>query len=216
MRDDNQPLFIVFAGPNGSGKSTLKRDSEHDSDFPERYINADEIKKETGCTDLEAQAKAAQECEDALNNEESFAFETVFSHPSKLELMQCAKESGYWVRLYFMCLQDAELNVDRVDKRVSSGGHSVPADKIKSRYDRSMQLLQQSFNLADEAMVFNNSLENPELIARKTSDGKVHIYPLHEKDSRSKWTKEAINSLLGINEPTLLNNNHLPRKGHGR
>jgi predicted ABC-type ATPase len=30
-------------------------------------------------------------------NRVSFAFETVFSHPSKLKLMQRAKESGYWV-----------------------------------------------------------------------------------------------------------------------
>ena len=67
MKNDNQPLFIVFAGLNGSGKSTLKRDSEHDYNFPERYINADEIKKETGCTNLEAQATAAQECEDSMN-----------------------------------------------------------------------------------------------------------------------------------------------------
>jgi predicted ABC-type ATPase len=200
MKDDNQPLFIVFAGPNGSGKSTFKRDLEHDSDFPELYINADEIKKDTGCSDFEAQAKAAQECEDALENRESFAFETVFSHPSKLELMQRAKQLGYWVRLHFMCLQDAELNVERVNMRVETGGHSVPVDKIKSRYNRSMQLLSQSFLLADEAMVFNNSLADPKLIAQKTSDGRVLIYPLHEKDSRSNWTKEKIKKLLGINE----------------
>jgi predicted ABC-type ATPase len=201
----------VFAGPNGSGKSTFKRNLEDDPDFPKRHINADEIKENTGCTDLEAQAKAAQECEDALTKRESFAFETVFSHPSKLELMQRAKESGYWVRLYFMCLEDAEINVDRVNIRVNSGGHSVPEDKIKSRYDRSMQLLQQSFNLADEAVVSNNSLENPELIAEKTRDGKVHIYPLHDKDSRSKWTKEKIKALLGINGQGHFNSHRLKK-----
>jgi predicted ABC-type ATPase len=205
MKENEQPLFIVFAGPNGSGKSTFKRDSEHDPDFPERYINADEIKKDTECTDLEAQAKAAQECEEALENRESFAFETVFSHLSKLELMQRAKQSGYWVRLYFMCLQDAELNVERVKKRVETGGHSVPIDKIKSRYIRSMELLSQSFLLADEALVFNNSLTDPKLIARKTSDGKAHIYPLHDKNSRSKWTEEEIKTLIGINKRLPLN-----------
>jgi predicted ABC-type ATPase len=99
-----------------------------------------------------------------------------------------------------MCLQDAELNVERVNKRVETGGHSVPVDKIKSRYARSMQLLSQSFLLADEALVFNNSLTDPKLIAQKTSDGKAHIYPLHDKDSRSKWTEEGIKALLGIAE----------------
>jgi predicted ABC-type ATPase len=214
MRDDNKPLFVVFAGPNGSGKSTFKRDLERDTDFPERYINADDIKKNTGCTDLEAQAQAAQECEDALNNRVSFAFETVFSHPSKLKLMQRAKESGYWVRLYFMCLQDAEINVARVNIRINAGGHSVPEDKIRSRYDRSMQLLKQSFNMADEAVVSNNSLENPKIIAEKTSDGKIHVYPLHDKDSRSKWTKEEIKTLLGINQRLPINPQR--NKGNGK
>ena len=108
------------------------------------------------------------------------------------------KEAGYWVELYFMCLQDAEINVSRVQKRHSTGGHDVPEDRIRSRYVRSMQLLRQSFYLADEAMIFNNSWEKPELIARKASNGKITTYPLHDKDPKSIWTKQEIEKLLGV------------------
>jgi len=198
MRRDNQPALIVIAGPNGSGKSTITKDLEKRPGFPDIYINADDIKKNEGLTDLEAWEKAEQQRADALDNGESFAFETVFSHESKLELMKQAKESGYWVRLYFVCTQDSDVNVRRVKTRYGTGGHDVPVDKIRSRYKRSMQLLSHSFSLADEAMVFNNSWEKPELIAQKTSDGKITVYPLHDKDPRSAWTKREIEKLLGI------------------
>jgi predicted ABC-type ATPase len=112
--------------------------------------------------------------------------------------MKQAKEAGYWVELYFMCLQDAEMNVSRVRTRHAIGGHDVPIDKIRSRYFRSMQLLSQSFFLADEAMVFNNSWERPELIAQKTGDGTIRVYPLRDKDIRSTWTKREIEKLLGL------------------
>ena len=190
--------MIIIAGPNGSGKSTITKKLEMDPDFPDIYINADDIKKNEGLTDLEAWEKAEQQRADALNSGESFAFETVFSHESKLDLMEQAKKAGYWIELYFMCLQDAEMNVSRVHARHVMGGHDVAVDKIRSRYQRSMKLLSQSFSLADEAMVFNNSWEKPELIAQKTSDGKITIYPLKDKDPRSAWTKQEIEILLGI------------------
>ena len=203
MKDDNQPVLIVIAGPNGSGKSTITKKLEQEPDFPDIYINADEIKKNEGISDIEAWEKAEKQRAYALNDRESFAFETVFSHSSKFDLMKQAKEAGYWIELYFMCLQDVEMNVTRVRTRYAAGGHNVPVDKIRSRYIRSMQLLSQSFSLADEAMIFNNSWEHPELIAQKTGDGKVHIYPLQDKDKRSTWTKQEIEKLVGIQSTQL-------------
>ncbi|MDE6601411.1 MAG: hypothetical protein K2K90_04475 [Lachnospiraceae bacterium] len=45
-----RPEIIVFAGPNGSGKSTFTELLKPPID----YINADEIKKNLKCSDLEA------------------------------------------------------------------------------------------------------------------------------------------------------------------
>jgi len=102
-------------------------------------------------------------------------------------------------KLYFVCLHDAEINVQRVQKRCQRGGHDVPEDKIRSRYYRSMQILSQALPVVNEAAIYNNSLESPTLIARKTKDGEIYVYPLKEKDPRSKWTKEEIEKLIGIN-----------------
>ena len=45
--------IIVFAGPNGSGKSTVTRLAK----IIEPYINADDIKRSTQCSDLDAAIK---------------------------------------------------------------------------------------------------------------------------------------------------------------
>jgi predicted ABC-type ATPase len=89
MKDDNQPVLIVIAGPNGSGKSTVTKDLERRTGFPDIYINADDIKKDEGISDVEAWEKAERQRAEALNSRESFAFETVFSHPSKIDFRAC-------------------------------------------------------------------------------------------------------------------------------
>jgi Fe-S cluster assembly ATPase SufC len=48
------PEVIVFAGPNGSGKSTITRMARTVGE----YINTDDIKKSTLCSDLETALKA--------------------------------------------------------------------------------------------------------------------------------------------------------------
>jgi predicted ABC-type ATPase len=216
MRADNQPVLIVVAGPNGSGKSTITKDLEQRAGFPDLYINADEIKKNEDLTDIEAWEKAEGLRKEALNNRESFAFETVFSHPSKIDLIQQAKDVGYWVRLYFVCTQGSDINVQRVKERYNTGGHDVPEDKIRSRYERSMQILSKTLPIVNEAFIFNNSWEHPEMIAQKTQGGKIQIYPLNTKNSRSTWTKEAIEKLLGLRPQCSLMGNNRLKKGYDR
>jgi len=63
-----------------------------------------------------------------------FCFETVMSHPSKIEEIKEAKQKGYKTYLYFICIDDPEVNVSRVENRVEKGGHNVSPDKISSRY----------------------------------------------------------------------------------
>lgn len=65
---------------------------------------------------------------------EKFSFETVFSHPSNIEMMQRASVEGYKVYLYFVSTESPEINKQRVHARVQKGGHDVPQDLIESRY----------------------------------------------------------------------------------
>ena len=102
-----------------------------------------------------------------LGKIDRFSFETVMSHPSKIEFIKKAKNEGYKVYLYFVSLSDSDLNVRRVQTRVLSGGHNVAADKVRSRYDRTMELLFDAIKLADSVYLFDNSASKPQLFAKK-------------------------------------------------
>jgi predicted ABC-type ATPase len=90
----------------------------------------------------------------------SFTFETVMSHPGKVELLAQAQRAGYRTYLYFIATDDPEINISRVRNRVKLGGHSVPEDRITSRYHRSLDLLLDAIHHTNRAYVFDNSREN--------------------------------------------------------
>lgn len=92
-----------------------------------------------------------------LKEKKRFSFETVFSHESKLGIMQDAKNTGYKVYLYFVSTETPEINKFRVKSRVAQGGHDVPEDKIVSRYYRSLDLLYDACQIAYQAFFFDNS-----------------------------------------------------------
>ena len=99
---DSTPVVLVFAGPNGSDKSTATKGF----DIVGTYINADDIKKKQGCTDLEAAQFATALREAAIKNKCDFTFETVLSSPRNVELLKKAKESGYRVEVVFVLTAD--------------------------------------------------------------------------------------------------------------
>lgn len=135
-----RPTLVMLAGPNGAGKSTLYETRIAPS-FAMPFVNADIIQRdEMNIEDTNAAYKSAQIADDRrkiyLTERKSFATETVFSHPSKLELVQRAIDIGYWVLVLHISLEHPDLSVARVDERVKEGGHRVPEEKIRQRYDR--------------------------------------------------------------------------------
>lgn len=108
-----------------------------------------------------------------LSLSDSFSFETVMSHHSKVEFLHEAKTKGFKTYLYFICTQDPEINISRVRNRHIKGGHDVPREKIVDRYYRSLELLASAFKLVDRAFVLDNSNKSRDVIVEK--DGK-HIF----------------------------------------
>lgn len=152
----------MIAGPNGSGKSTLTNYLRSAGVDFGRYINADEIDQTLpGPPGIErstqAQAKAEETRRECMARLESFSFETVMSHPSKIELLAEARALGYAVVIYFVALENPELNVKRVEQRVAMGGHPVPPDRIVQRYGRCLKLLPSALEQCDRAVLFDNS-----------------------------------------------------------
>jgi predicted ABC-type ATPase len=135
-----KPKLIVIAGPNGSGKTSVTgKILEHEWIQGCLYINPDNIAKDTfgDWNAPEAILKAAQLAakmrEESLAKKESICFETVMSAPDKIDFIKRAKETGYFIRLFFVGTSSPMINASRIALRVMNGGHDVPIAKIVSR-----------------------------------------------------------------------------------
>lgn len=154
------PVLHLLAGPNGSGKSTLvTRVLQPETGLP--FVNADVIAaREWPGAQAEhaydASQLAANERDELIAHGASFITETVFSHPSKVDLVRTAHNVGYLVHLHVIVMPE-NLCVARVAERVLDGGHSVPADKIRQRHARLWNLVVQARDVADRTTFYDNS-----------------------------------------------------------
>ena len=156
-----KPTMIVLAGPNGAGKSTLYETRIAPS-FAGPFINADIIQRDemrapSPDASYEAAKIASSRRADYLAQGRDFATETVFSHPSKLELIDEAGIRGFTVIVMHVGVDTADLSVARVSARAQEGGHIVPEDKIRARYARGTPFIRAAILKADRGMVFDNS-----------------------------------------------------------
>ncbi len=165
-----KPSLVLLAGPNGAGKSTLYETRAAPS-FAGLFINADiiqrdELKNPSPRASYEAAMIAEARRTEMLNKGQSFATETVFSHPSKLEIINVARTQGYHIIVMHVGVDSPNLSVARVRACTQKGWHDVPEEKIRSRYDRSQPLIREAVLLADRGMVLDNSKLNspPELM----------------------------------------------------
>lgn len=183
-----KPEVVVFAGPNGSGKSTITELLKPPMD----YINADEIKKNMKCSDLEAAQLAEKQREKHIEQMNEFCFETVLSTERNLRLLKKAKEKGYFIRCYYVLTADPMINVWRVRSRVESGGHDVPEEKIIKRYDRALELIKDLVEICDICHIYDNSGSKPFRIFKKK---KEQVY----FDECGDWYFEDIWALTAVN-----------------
>lgn len=123
-----------------------------------------------------------------LASQQSLTFETVMSHPSKLEFLREARVAGYRTYLYFVATADPEINIARVAVRVAKGGHPVAQNKIVERYHRSLSLLRAALKFTDRAYIFDNSGTEPVLVAEVMSGKEV----TYKTPKALSWVNEAI------------------------
>lgn len=193
------PELFAVVGPNGSGKSSSVFETGIDKRIV--FVNPDDIARtEYGHIQDENERNylAWMSCNaqrDALlATKHTFGFETVGSHPSKVEFLEKAKSLGYVVTLLFVSTESPDINIERIRQRMERGGHGVPDEKVRLRYERTLSLLPRYFSVADIAVIWDNSLDSAtglgmrELV-RKTQDGAVQVLP-------AAWDVEWIRRFL--------------------
>lgn len=170
------PVLTVVAGANGAGKSTLTRlGHEVFQDSP--LLDPDAISVSLRATvanagsAIDAGREVLDRSKKLLDAKQSFLVETTLSGNTYLRMMLEAKAAGYIVRLIYVGTNDVAINIQRIRQRVKDGGHDVPEEDQIRRYPRSMANFKDAFNLADEAIVFDNSTDQGHIrIADKSKD----------------------------------------------
>jgi predicted ABC-type ATPase len=173
-KDAKRPKFWIVAGPNGSGKSSAYENAEIEEFGGTVWIiNPDiltlriaEIEKIEN-PNLAAVERIERWLEASIHAHQTIGVETVLSTDKYRRLVRIAKELRFEIILIYVILNSANLNVERVKMRVAKGGHGVSEDKIRSRYDRSLQQLPWFLNEADRAWLYDNSGAKPRTIGLK-------------------------------------------------
>jgi predicted ABC-type ATPase len=181
----------LVVGPNGAGKSTFVRLTLAPVLPRATFVNADLIAQQRWPDDPESHSYEAARIAAAtrgalIARREPFIAETVFSHPSKLDLLREAVPAGYYTAVHVVLVPEA-LAVARVAARVVAGGHSVPEEKIRGRYRRLWPLVAEALVLADTATVYDNSRRRGPSVVADFSHGFVVGRPLWPD-----WAPEAL------------------------
>ena len=164
---------------------------------PDRFLNCYKFERNGGVTLLSltydevlAQILADFLRQKLLKTKQKFTFETVFSHPGKLDIMKQAVEAGYKVYLYFVATESPEINIERVRLRVSKNGHHVSPDRIRSRYQRSLDLLYPAAELSYQVYFFDNSGPEPRLHEHFKNENGKKVWDGIETDDVPVWFHE--------------------------
>ncbi|WP_313292458.1 zeta toxin family protein [Rhizobium rhizoryzae] len=188
-----QPTCIILGGPNGSGKTSAYAKLQLDGD----WVNADEIAKELTAssygrgTAMAAGRAALNTIRGMIETRRSFVFETTLSSQQSINLMNATKASGYYVGLYYVALDTVELNIERVKRRVEKGGHYIPEDIIRRRYEGSLQKLAEALKYADEGLLIDNSGIEPREIFRFRAGGIVNS-KVDRRNSLHRFFEEQV------------------------
>lgn len=167
----------LLAGGNGAGKSTFYRTRLAPLGIP--FVNADLVARELFPEAPELHSYEAMQIveeirENLLIEGRSFCFETVFSHPSKVDFVGKAKALGYEVILVMIHLESTSLNKARVAQRIEEGGHDVPDEKIETRIPRLLRLIKSVIPLCDHVTLLDNSrADNPFIQVLTIRNGQV-------------------------------------------
>ncbi len=166
------PNVYVIAGPNGAGKTTFAKDYLPQVVGCFEFINNDLVA--AGLAPLQperAQQRAARivlhEINDLARRGADFCIETTLAGRTYAAMLSKFSNAGYQIHLYYLWMPDVELHIRRVAERVQQGGHDVPEDVIRRRYQLSLKNFFHLYrSLASVWTIIDNSDSASRMIAR--------------------------------------------------
>jgi predicted ABC-type ATPase len=163
-------LYII-GGPNGAGKTTASYSVLPKILECREFVNADEIARGLSPFNPESVAIEAgrlmlRRIAELLRRNESFSIETTLATRSYFRLIEQAHRQGYDVTLLYFWLRTPEQAIERVAERVSKGGHNIPSNVIRRRYQEGLDNLFHIYMpIVDTWVLVNNSMTPRSIVA---------------------------------------------------
>lgn len=161
--------IIIIAGPNGAGKTTFAKAFLPQEAATVNFINADLIA--LGLSPFAPESVAIEASKimlsriiESCRRGHSFGLESTLSGKAYLRLIPKWKRQGYCVVLHYLRLPSVEMAIKRVELRVKHGGHHIPEDVIRRRFERSITNLADYQNAVDEWKIWDTAHGEPELV----------------------------------------------------
>ena len=174
--------MYIIAGCNGAGKTTASFTILPEFMQCEEYVNADEIARGLSPfhperVPVEAGKLMISRMTEFLRIGVTFAVETTLSTHSYVNLIKRAHKAGYTVELFFLWLSSADVAVRRVAKRVAEGGHNIPEDVIRRRYDAGIRNLIETYSqIVDRWILIDNNTTS--VVVAETRNGETTVFDL--------------------------------------
>jgi predicted ABC-type ATPase len=165
------PSVVILGGPNGAGKSTLAAELVSGVSDVSEFLDADVFARRISRSPSERDAIAAgramlQRLTELARERKSFGFETTLASRTFAPKIKSLLNDGYEFHLVFLWLPSPDLAVERVAKRVRLGGHNVPEETVRRRYESGLRNFFELYRpLATTWRMYDNSTQRPRLIA---------------------------------------------------
>lgn len=173
--------IIILGGPNGAGKTTAAEILLPQKLRIHAFLNADEIARGISPDHVEAAAFEAgrimiERMRDLVREGQSFAFETTCAGKSYVRLLKECHKAGWRISLIYLWVPSPEYSIARVARRVSQGGHHIPDEVIRRRYQTGLWNMRHLYlPLADDASIYDNRDRGLRLIARRAPGSSLTV-----------------------------------------
>lgn len=157
------PRLYIISGCNGSGKTTSSYSLLPEMLECRQYVNSDEFAKSLSPYNPSAASFTAgrymlMKIRYLMNAGKTFGIETTLATRTLTKIVTAAQSRGYEVTVLYFWLSSPKMAIERVRKRVGSGGHNIPEDVIKRRYYMGLEYLFNTYiPICDHWILADNS-----------------------------------------------------------
>ena len=175
------PRLYIISGCNGAGKTTASYSLLPEMLDCTQFVNSDEFAKGLSPfnpekASIHASRLMLMKIRYLLKRQSDFAVETTLATRTLLKTAKVAQDSGYSVTLLYFWLNSPDLAVERVRARVEAGGHDIPEETIRRRYQVGIDYFFHYYAPICERWILADNSQIPfRVIAQGTKDEVISI-----------------------------------------